>query len=234
MMNLASPGCCSFYGAAIKGDSRSNEISLSNNCFEWAWSSSLDRGWNTVDAINLETVATWYKALGLGLRQRAEARIERALFCLLHVARNDTLHPDNVVWLAHGLEALFETSSERSQNSLITRCSKLLAPPEKKEKEIRDRLRAFYSLRSSFVHGGFPITHPQRNELFDHSIEEEHGRIMDSMDAGASMLVGSIQQLIRNGWKELRYSETFSPVTISNNQTNEDIDSHSSRAHPPR
>lgn len=110
-MNLAAPGSCDLAGSKFKAKDAEydNEINLMSWRLESCWNNSLDNGWPKIVYVPLKDVLDWKKSLGIGCRQIANNRTERALFALLHVCKNDRYDPPTLLWLSHALEALFDT-----------------------------------------------------------------------------------------------------------------------------
>jgi hypothetical protein len=98
MFNLAAPG--SFGGAvAIVGGA---QFTLDQRLFEYAWA----MGERRIEFIPLPRVAAWYDALRIEPARAASTPATRALFHLLHLARNPEDDVLSIIRLAHAAEAL--------------------------------------------------------------------------------------------------------------------------------
>jgi hypothetical protein len=102
MFNLAAPG--SFGGTiAIAGG---GSFTLDQRRFEYAWATAARRTSATIEFIPLPRVAAWYDALRIDPTRAADTPIARALFHLLHLARNTEDEVLSIVRLAQAAEAL--------------------------------------------------------------------------------------------------------------------------------
>jgi hypothetical protein len=213
--NLSVPGSADFYNASIAGSKRqhSRNVRLSAFSFDCGWSNSLDGEWPSLQALPREEVCKWFEALDIGYKQRAETGIERALYVLLHMARDDT-KIDSVTWLFHGLEALVSTKVGENVSGLVRRLGVLLELDKPSQKRLNKRLRQLYDWRSSFVHGGYAVPHPTSSEVIDRSLDTHLMEIYQLSQFGASLLIATLQALIKRRIVELRFDEQLVATII--------------------
>ncbi|MDR6477145.1 hypothetical protein C8K18_10367 [Paraburkholderia sp. GV068] len=213
--NLSVPGSADFYSASIARPNQrhSTEVRLSAFAFDCGWTDSLDGEWPSLQALPREDVCRWFEALNIGYKQRAETGIERALYVLLHLARDDT-RIDSVTWLFHGLEALVSTKVGESVSGLVRRLAAVLDLDELSQKRLNKRLRQLYDWRSSFVHGGYAVPHPASSEVIDRRLDAHLMELHNLRQFGASLLIATLQALIKKRIVELRFDEQLVTTTI--------------------
>lgn len=213
--NLAVPGSANFYTLSIAGtdETHPTEVRLSAFLFDSGWMDSLDGQWPALQALPREEVCEWFKALNIGYKQRADTGIEKALYVLLHMAKDDA-QIDSVTWLFHGLEALVSTRVGESVSGLVRRLGAILELDAPLQKRLNKRLRQLYDLRSSFVHGGYAVPHPISNEVIDRSLGGHMQDLHELRQFGASLLVATLQALIKKRIVKLRFDEQIVTTTI--------------------
>ncbi len=214
-MNLASPGCCDFYSAVVLRNAMSPyPINLHAGFLENAWHNAVKNNWSFINAIPLSKVLSWLHALNIGSRQVAKTRTERALFALLQLCKYSSYNPNALIWIAHALEALYDSPQALITRSLQDRVCRVLAIPVERQKVIRKSLRNFYDARSSFVHGTMEITHPLENEYLDSSTDKCIAELVDVIHFGTYILIATLQWHIVNECKEVNFSEIFTKVPL--------------------
>ena len=215
-MNLAAPGSCDLAGSKFraKGAEYDDEINLMSWRLESCWNHSLDNGWPKIVYVPLKDVLNWKKSLGIGCRQIANNRTERALFALLHVCKNDRYDPPTLLWLSHALEALFDTPVTLIGTFLQKRIIDFLEVPVAKQKQVKRQCRDFYDLRSSFAHGDLAIAHPFENEILDPSVQTYRPTLGKSIDFATSVCLSTLQKLIVNRWQEVTFTESYEGVPL--------------------
>ncbi len=77
---------------------------------------------------------------------------------------------------------------------------------------LKKRLREMYDYRSSFVHGGYRVHHPMKNEIMDQSLNEEFTKLLEISQFGFNLVVLSLQALVEKGWYGLKIKEQISGV----------------------
>jgi hypothetical protein len=211
MMSIASPGSCSFYSlSAIPKPTRAfhDELSLSDHSFEAADLWGREGKWPAPSQVPLKAVRDWYYGNRTDFAQVPHNRMEKVLFALLHIAKIE-LSPTTIVWLFYALESLYDTKPGENYRSLLNRISSLLCPSDREEKLLRKNLRKLYDLRSSIVHGGFQVVHPLRDDYLDSGVQDEFEQILGPCDFGFSVIIASLQELIRREWDEPSFHEVI-------------------------
>ncbi|KXG79305.1 hypothetical protein AXZ07_06975 [Pseudomonas mosselii] len=69
-----------------------------------------------------------------------------------------------------------------------------------------------YDYRSSFVHGGYRVHHPMKNEIMDQSLNEDFTKLLEISQFGFNLVVLSLQALVEKGWYGLKIKEQMSGV----------------------
>lgn len=177
--------------------------------FESAWIDSLRSKFPVVGKLPLSDVIAWFGRLALGKRQIAESGPVKALFCLLHLARDWNFEPTALLWISHGLEALYSVPNALSFNFLRDRISLLFDAPSASKAQVARELRELYDLRNAFVHGGMNIARPFANEVVDRRLNNFNTRLLDSRDFGARLLLASLQEMIRRQLTQLNFRESL-------------------------
>jgi hypothetical protein len=170
LLNIAVPG--SFGGVIAtlaQGEYRGSEVALSARMFEYAWATSTRRGSPVIEPLPLAEVIVWYDALQLGTSQVATTNVAKALFVLLHLARNEEDETTAVLRLGQALEALGS----------------------------RDALAQFFTLRDAIAHGTGPVLHPMADDALDESVDDASFELVEASDFAASVVVSEIQARVR-------------------------------------
>jgi len=210
-MNLSSPGSCDFRLSSLSesGHKLNGTLGLNSYWFEDAWVSSLDRGWPLIRHLPLRQVVTWQQSLHIGACQLARSPIERAIFSVLNLCRREPLDLDCLVWLAHALEALYDTRAALVLEHLSRRIKQLLDPPLDRDKQIRKQIREFYERRSSFVHGSMAIPHPLQNDILAPNVLDHLEEVMVSINFGFELVLATLQKYVTENWTRVCFRETY-------------------------
>jgi hypothetical protein len=215
-MNLAAPGSADFRSPRTAATTKEMvNLDLSSHLLEHAWVQSLRNGWPKIKPVPLSRTKAWLNSFQIGLRQRADSRMERALFALLHLSRRQVDDPATLIWLAHALEALYGTPKSAIVESLRRRICEVLQVPAERQKAVRKSISRFYDARSAFVHGNFPITHPHENEVLDKAIDQYRAEIIELIDFTSAIVIATIQLHIIKGWKEILFQEKWAGLPCS-------------------
>jgi hypothetical protein len=217
--NLAVPGSAEFWNLSIvdrNSKDGKREIRLSSLSFEIGWISCLNGGSPAIKALPRDEVCNWFAEIDMGYRQRSRNGIESALYVLLHIAQRDT-EIDTLIWLFHGLESLVSTKIGENFSGLVRRLGMILdlKPPE--ETKLKRKLRELYNLRSAFVHGGYAVPHPMRNDIIDKSLKDHMDRVFDAWLFGTSLLISALQALISKRIISLKFDENLVACTMQDN-----------------
>jgi hypothetical protein len=215
IVNLAVPGAGNFYTLTISGEdvSHPSKVQLSAFSFENGLVETLDGAWPALQILPIKEVSDWFDALNIGYKQRAETPIEKVLYVLLHMARRD-VEIESFIWLFHALEALVSTKVGESISGLVRRLSMLLELQPVQQKHLNKKLRELYDLRSSFVHGGYAVLHPNASEVVDRSLDKHQSDLYEYAQFGASLLIVTVQQLIKKKIIDLQFTEHLRATTI--------------------
>jgi hypothetical protein len=119
------------------------------------------------------------------------------------------ISPMSIIWIFYALEALFDTKVGENFRALLSRAQILLNLETEELGIFRKKLRALYDLRSALVHGGMDVIHPMHNESLDDSVDESIVTLMNVTDFGFQIVLASIQQVIKNGWREPNFTEVL-------------------------
>ena len=214
ILNIARPGVCDFLGVRIDaGRGLVTELRLSADCFESGFRSLLAGDSLFAPRIlPLATVVYWYKKLNVGVRQRAESGVEKAIFSVLHICCGADADVVWVIWAFHALEAIYGTKVGEGFTNLVERISTLLELDGQGKGMLKKRLREMYDYRSAFVHGGYRVHHPMKNEVMDQSLHEDFKKLLEVSQFGFNLVVLSLQSLVENGWYGLKIKEQMSGV----------------------
>ncbi|MCP9762018.1 hypothetical protein [Lacihabitans soyangensis] len=137
------------------------------------------------------------------LEKFSSTKIERAL-CSFTYLFSDSYHSDIPValfWAISGLEALFVEGDTGITQQLNDKIPVFLGEIETDKK----RLKKLYNFRSSLIHGGLSI--PIKEAIIN---DEKHKEELYEMSTLSSfILVASLQKIIKNDLKELKFKYTF-------------------------
>lgn len=211
MMNLSRPGVCDFMNIRIdSGRGMFTQLHLSGDCFESSFHKSLKNTHLSPIVLPLVSVVPWYRRLDLGVSQKAETGVEKALFSVLHICCGKDADVTWVVWAFHALEAIYGTRVGEGFTNLVDRISKFLNLEPQAKNFLKRNLREMYNYRSSFVHGGYKVQHPMRNEIMDDRLNDDYSKLLDIMQFGFDLVVVSLQGLIANNWYGIKVEERLS------------------------
>lgn len=214
-MNLAAPGSCNLTSIISTIDnSKPVEIILNSIFFEDAWIESMQNGWPKVDFLNLEQVCKWINGIDLNNREIAEERIHKALFAVLHIAKQFSIEPTFLIWFSHIFESIYDTPPALSRFFLKQRISELLKPPDKNKSWLKKGLNSFYDDRNAFAHGGMKILHPSPLFLDQHIFDEHWSKLSESINFASCIVVATLQEFVKRRWKEIFYKEKQFGVVI--------------------
>lgn len=213
VMNMSVPGSCEFlnvrfhdgddFAVAHRGAER---LLLSSYNFEEGYSDYLDGKLFAPIELPLEIVIEWYRKLDLGLRQKGERKIERAIYALLHICKSD-IDISTVIWIFHALESIYTTRVGEGVPGIANRMLDLVDFDRSKAKTVTRHLRDLYNYRSAFVHGGYEVHHPMGSEVIDDRLNADRDTIYDECRIGFNLVVLSIQKMIQKGWFGLNVTE---------------------------
>lgn len=208
MMNVSRPGVCDFLNMRIdSGVSGFTDMKISGSFFESSLLHETKKGTIAPITLPLLTVASWYRALNTGFSQKADSGVEKAVFSLLHICCGNDIDIAFVVWVFHALEAIYGTKIGESFTNLNERISTLLELDTHSKGSLKRNLRDMYDCRSSFVHGGYKVPHPMKNEVMDERLNSDYGKLLEILQFGFNLVTMSIQMLIANNWYGITVEE---------------------------
>lgn len=210
LMNLSTPGTGDFLNIIFmnNGGEEDERLNLSSYFFEqYLYRSCTKRAIGNCTIPFME-VLEWYKGLGIGIKQKSDKKIEKALFSVLSISKSE-LSVATVIWIFHALEAIYGTRVGESFTNLIGRISLLLELSEENKKNVKKKLRELYDIRSSFVHGGYQVLHPLINEAIDKKLEDDQWKLICLCQDGIEIIIESLQKMISRGWHELVVTENL-------------------------
>jgi hypothetical protein len=221
--NLALPGSCEFLNVRFPNERgiSSDRYGLSSYNFEEALYDHFYNRSTSIQLLPLELVAHWYESLGLGIRQKAESPIEKAIFSLLHICKSE-IDETSIIWIFHSLEAIYGTRVGEGFRNIIDRMAILLELNPKQKASAKKKLRSMYDFRSSLVHGGYEVHHPLRREVIDKRLDDDYSRTYDLVQYGFNIVVASLQKLIERGWYGVEVKEQLSGIGIPNKSKHPD------------
>lgn len=124
-----------------------------------------------LEMLPLADVIRWYDGLKLGTQQVASGGVATALVQLLHLARGPEREEDSILRLAIAADALVDRPK---------------AP------------RRLFELRDDLAHGRGPMIHPMHDDALDPRCEDATREWIEVADAAAAVVIGELQERIRN------------------------------------
>ncbi|WP_143504054.1 MULTISPECIES: hypothetical protein [unclassified Pseudomonas] len=214
IMNMSVPGSCEFLNVRFYKSADSVQVSrdvarfnLSSYNFEEGYFDCLNGKTFAPIELPLEQVNSWYQRLGLGVKQKADNQVARAIYALLHVCKSD-IDINSIIWIFHALESIYTTRVGEGVPGIANRMIGLIDLDVSKKKAVTNNLRSLYNYRSAFVHGGYEVHHPMGSEVLDKRLDADRFDIYDGCRVGFNLVVLSIQKLIQKNWFGLSVTET--------------------------
>jgi Apea-like HEPN len=208
-MNLAVPGSVNFSSVRIRtSEETGRPLRWSSEPFEGVWLNGDQWLWAQPSEVSLAETWNWLQHLRPMGSQVAHSAVQRALFSLLHATQESGDSPTVLIWLCSALEALYDVPAETIGRTLRNRVFLLLGCPTNHKAAARQIAR-LYNLRSKFAHGSFEVVHPLANDLLDPSIQKIDDVIFPVFDLGYALVLSTLQHMIRNGWRALKFDETL-------------------------
>jgi hypothetical protein len=208
-MNLAVPGSANFSSVRIRTSERTGlPVGWSSVPFEGVWLDGDQWPWAQPSILALAKTWTWLQQLQPMGSQVAHGAVQRALFSLLHATGESDFSPTILIWLCSALEALYDVPFETIGRTLRNRVFLLLGRPASHKVAARQIAR-LYDVRSKFAHGSFEVVHPSENEFLDGNIDRIYKVIFPVSCLGYALVLSTLQHMIRNGWRALKFDETL-------------------------
>lgn len=219
-INLALPSTCDFYSARLheiepsKGLVERGFEHLCNHKFDCAMMQAVDGKFPHFDTIPIADCVDWVKSAGDTTTKRATSPQKKLLYALLHFGNPASAESD-IVWIFYILETAFDTKPGENFGALHRRICKLLQLVESDANDFKKKLRALYDLRSSLIHGGHEILHPDYMNLINSEDGQKGGKVRETLEFGRTLCIATIRQLARHGFKRLEFNEEIIGVTLN-------------------
>jgi hypothetical protein len=208
IFNLARPGVLDALNLSIakRRDPPKDKLRLSSYGFEDCYFEFQRSKWPPLRTLPMLRVHDWYLRQRLGISQKAETSVSKAIYSLLRLCHLE-IDVTSVIWIFHALEALFGTRVGEGFTNLHSRMSALLKLSDNDRVTLRKQLRALYDLRNSVVHGGFETFHPTERTVLDKGIDEKMDDINTLSLGGHGLILCCLQELIARDWIGVRFDE---------------------------
>ncbi|MEN9524039.1 MAG: hypothetical protein RL536_108, partial [Candidatus Parcubacteria bacterium] len=186
-------------------------LQLPSEPFEFIEDFPSKYGWPSIKRLRFIDVWNWLNKLDIPNTPTAVNNTQRALFALVYSCKQEFGSPPELIWLAHALEALFDTPPMGISKALRERIFLVLGIPEKHSREITKKVNEFYDLRSVFVHGDTEIISPIVNShnTSDEIFEKHELPVGNAGSIARAILVGTFQKMIENDWKKMEFSTIY-------------------------
>jgi hypothetical protein len=208
-INLAMPGAADFSSFRIRNSEATGaHVKWPSDLFDGSWIYGTQWPWALPSEVSLAETWHWLQRLRPMGSQVAHSAVQRALFCLLHASLAPHLSPTILIWLCSALETLYDVPDTTIGRTLRNRVFQLLGRPTNHTVAAR-QITNLYDLRSKFAHGSFEVVHPVQNELLDSHVLRIHDALDPILSFGHALVVSTLQHMIRNGWRALRFDETL-------------------------
>jgi hypothetical protein len=206
--NLACPGSADFLTLRLEGSAgtESDRLGLSSYYFDEWLVESIRGGPLKVSVLDPVDVGRWIREVNPTVTQRAESGTQRALFAIYHMCHSDG-RIDFVVWLFTALESLLSTRVGENFGGIVRRAALVLRLDGTAQKLLARQLRKLYDLRSAFVHGGYPVSHPLHYETIDPRLDGDYAEVLRASAYGFSLLAAILQAMIATKRHTLRFEE---------------------------
>lgn len=211
-LNISFPG--SIHISKIRlNDGYVDDIDHSSLLFESSWSfTEKYDNWPLIERISLSTVVKWYKSLNINLKIVAETNLERCLFSMLYFC-HDTyagFNPSMIVWITQALESFYGINSNEPVIRTLKKRMFLHLGPANQPKKINKLINEYYDYRSTFVHGDMKILKQGSDKFYDtEELNEYFSQLIRLSDFGASIVISSIQKLIKKNSLGISYKENI-------------------------
>ena len=205
--NLAVPGLINLSSAKLFIGDKEDGLNLSNFYFERSIENKYISKciFSSVYPVNQSRI--WYWKIEKNMSLVASDAIQKTIYSLLHICRMDA-DISMVPWIFHALEAIYGTNAGRGFNDLSSKINFLLEIEERERKKLKKQLRELNNLRSSFVHGGYRVSHPLADEI--------SSDIFELTEFGVTLIICSLQKLMSNNWFGLRTEEKYLGISEGN------------------
>ena len=170
-------------------------------------------GWPPLRALSIVRAWSWLastRCIDAGI---ARHPVGRALAALSYAAPGsvDSESSLNLAWVLLGLEALYCTGNVGLREQLVAKSELVLGPRVENKKAFG----AMYDFRSRLLHGDMDL--PLRYSAFDAvpDFERHYDDLGDYEGLGLAALIGTLQVMIKNDWRELAFHYGLNGLPVS-------------------
>lgn len=209
-LNIANPGLIHFDPYFIYVDGR---FQRKERGFSWILAEPVSYakhlGWPPISTFPVDVVWRWLVTLPDFDTGMVQGRVGRALSALTYLipASSADTSPSDLVWALLGLEALYCTGNQGLKSQLMEKSAIVLGPRLANTK----KFNAMYDYRSRFLHGDLDFPRSYFEIEHDH-VETFIGEAYDCWSIAVSMLVSTIQYLVRNNLTTLEFGYSVKHV----------------------
>lgn len=207
VLNVSLRGGCNFGKITIDRSKESRKF-LSCSTLESAWHAAKVNSWPCLVSLPVIDVWDWLEKYSKVDFILANSPVEKAISVFLHFSYKDDIEATDVLQISQVLESLYLVKGEPKSRGLTRKIPVALGNfPDSKKNIVRD----FYNLRSDISHGDFPLFRPgyaDTDKGFE-EIENHYWHISREIDKGTSIVLATIQFLIKNKAGSMSFSEVL-------------------------
>lgn len=223
-LNISYAGFVKFENILVEENGKKTKLVKLNETqgavLTFAALEAADNSWPKLSSLPIREVWNWLMQFNDIWERMSRSQIGKVLICLKYLSLNEKLRGENasldqVVWPTIAVEGLFLKGlpNDRSKTrELRERIMSLLgAIPEKSKLSEKD-LNKLYDFRSRLLHGDQNI--PNTDSVLNNEIYEEikyFGRVYDTSNTLISIILASLQFMVKKNWKELNFSTIHAP-----------------------
>ena len=211
-LNIAEPGSASIFAQISclnneNSEQKDFDFAISSEPFEFIEGEIREHNYPRFCELDFSRVWKWLEINEINKQPVAKTNTQRSVFALLNscIGENFT-NPTGLLWLALGLEALYDLPSLGISSALRERIFLTLGVPENSTK-VKRTLSGFYNLRLKFVHGKLEMVNPTvgSSYLTDDVFEAYEVPIIDASNFARAVLVSTLQKMVFEDWNNLNF-----------------------------
>lgn len=188
-----------------------NLINLSADKLEFSNSIPETYGWPDIKKLPFDQVWNWVLKLNIFDVVNAVTNTQKAIFAFIYATKAHSFEKQfelELIYLAYGLEALFDTPKQGIEAALRERIFTVLGTPEKNSQKVRQAINAFYELRSKFAHGDLELVNPIISPVFypDSLTDNFDMPILYACNLADAIMISTFQKMVINKWSNLVFS----------------------------
>lgn len=200
--NLARPGSIGLFDGYVSIEEhtiRRTEPFTSWHFYEAAHVAKKS-GWPMLTDLPIFEVWKWAESINGLSRGFSSSAIGRSLNALTHLTSLESRQPFILFWVLMGLEALYVQERGGVMEQLREKVNTLLGAPKMHKK----KFARMYDLRSRLIHGqldfssAYSMVEGPKDDRF-------HQELGEATEFATALLLATIQQLVKRGWRELRF-----------------------------